>query len=223
MQPYFFPYIGYFQLLSSVEKFIFLDDVNYIKNGWINRNRILMNDRAKYITVPVMRASSFVKINETKIHDADGWKIKILSQLKQAYRRAPYCREVIALVEEVFQEKSENIANIAKKSVLKVSNYLSLEKIFCLSASEYKNQHLKGEARILDICRQEKACQYINLPGGRGLYSFKVFSDAGILLNFLEKPYEVYAQTGSDFFPGLSILDVLMFNHPSKVVEMLKV
>lgn len=222
MQPYFFPYIGYFRLLQTVDKFVFYDDVNFIKGGWINRNRLLLGGKVGYFTVPLSEASSFVKINSIKIKSDIPWEARILAQISASYSKAPYYTSVRDLVEKVVFSHDGYISTLAKKSVLAVADYLSISKVVEISSELYGNQNLRGTARVLDICRQEAASVYVNLPGGRNLYSQADFSREGMDLLFLDGPMREYSQTGIEFHSGLSIIDVLMFNSPEEVVGMLE-
>src|SRR5690606_26985644 len=154
MQPYIFPYIGYFQLISAVDKFVFYDDVNFIKQGWVNRNRILVNGTDYLFSVPLMKQSSFVKIEDTLINHAEypHWKKKFLKTLSQAYRKAPLFKSVYPLVESILKQEVDSIATLAKNSILKTCQYLNLHCEWETSSSIYKNEHLKGQNRVLDIC-----------------------------------------------------------------------
>ena len=222
MQPYFFPYIGYFRLLQTVDKFVFYDDVNFIKGGWINRNRLLLGGKVGYFTVPLSEASSFVKINSIKIKSDIPWEARILAQISASYSKAPYYTSVRDLVEKVVFSHDGYISTLAKKSVLAVADYLSISKVVEISSELYGNQNLRGTARVLDICRQEAASVYVNLPGGRNLYSQVDFSREGMDLLFLDGPMREYSQAGTEFHSGLSIIDVLMFNSPEEGVGMLE-
>lgn len=213
MQPYFFPYLGYFQLVSSVEKFVFYDDVSYIKQGWINRNRINLNGEPWTFSIPIAKQSSFRQIRETKISNHLPWRERTLKTIMQAYRRSPYFMTVFPIIEEVFNGPADSIAELAKQSVLRVSKYLSLQTFFQDSSVAYNNQDLRAEERVIDICLKEKASRYVNLVGGQELYGRDHFSREGIDLCFLQmKPIHYLQQSTHPFIPGLSIIDVLMNN-----------
>ena len=214
MQPYFFPYLGYFQLFHAVDLFVIYDDVNFIKGGWINRNFILMNGRSQRITVPLAEASSFKTIAATKLSADRFWREKVLKTLRQAYSRAPHFDQVYALAERVILAPCSSLAELASGSIRAVADYLHLTTEIRPSASPYANESLKGQARILDICRREGADAYYNLPGGEALYDRAAFSAAGVKLHFIHPGETNYRQLGYTFVPRLSILDVLMFNSP---------
>jgi hypothetical protein len=220
MQPYFFPYIGYFQLINAVEKFVFLDDVHFINRGWINRNRILVNGKANMFTVPLQAASQNKLINEINIV-AENWQEKILKTMELAYKKAPQFAAVYSLVQEVFLSPVGDIATLARKSIMAVCCFLGIPTVFIESASLFNNQYLKASDRIVDISRQLDGTSYYNLIGGEGLYDRKIFSDNSIQLHFVKTGTMMYSQYGSDFVPALSIIDVLMFNSKNQIQEML--
>ena len=215
MQPYLFPYIGYFQLIHAVNRFVVYDDVAYIKQGWINRNRLLINGEPSFFTVPIKHASSFALIRDTLIDDDRQharWVEKLLKTFDNAYRRAPEFSRVFPIVERVFGLQTTRIADLAVASVKAVSSLLEIRTTFVDSSSTYGNAHLNGEERVLSICEAERATQYINVPGGRELYSRERFEARGIRLSFVHPQSVEYRQFSGPFVPWLSILDVLMFN-----------
>lgn len=221
MQPYLFPYIGYFQLLSQVDRFVFYDDVNFIKNGWINRNRLGLNGEPMYFTVPLNNASPFHKIHDVAITPAGGWRRKLGESIRHAYSRAPHFAVVSGLVQRVFDTDTRHIGQLAKSSVRQVADYLELATDFVDSSTTYGNAGLHGAERVLDICLREHATDYYNVPGGRALYEPATFAEHGIRLHFVDPLPFAYAQSGSGFLPSLSIIDVLMYNEPSRVRELL--
>ena len=216
-QPYFFPYIGFFQLLHASDKFISLEDVNFIPGGWINRNRILINGKPAYFTVPVEDASQNRPINKTRVHMRSDIRDELLKKLRISYSRAPYYSDTFMLVRNALSTPSDVIADISMQSILEVCNYIGLRKQFGKSNDE---TGLKGADKIIDICRREGVSEYINLPGGKELYSEDRFAGAGIALKFLKPELNEYKQFGNPFVPGLSIIDVLAFNPPERVLEM---
>ncbi len=221
MQPYFFPYIGYYKLIRAVDKFVFYDDVNFIKSGWINRNRLFLAGAVRYFTVPLTDASSFEKINKTRVKPIDEWSKTMLTSVAQYYAKAPFYKPVRDILENVLKNDKDNIADLARHSVTATANYLGLSTEFVPSSTIYRNQDKKSVERVLDICRLEKAQEYWNLPGGRNLYSTEHFSQNGIALKFVDGSISPYQQSSAEFHPGLSILDVLMYNEPANVLAML--
>ncbi|ABF12096.1 WbqC family protein [Cupriavidus metallidurans] len=221
MQPYLFPYLGYFQLAASVDRFVVYDDVTFIKNGWINRNRILLASAPHYLTVPLAGASSSRRIDEVRTQPRERWLGKLLEQLRHAYGRAPQYVPVSRLVEQVLSDSTDSIARLAAKSVIDTCAYLGLETTFVTTSTGYGNEALRSEARVIDICAREHAGTYVNLPGGRALYDAGTFAAASIDLEFVDTALPAYPQFGAPFVPGLSIIDVLMFNHVESVHAML--
>lgn len=210
MQPYLFPYLGYFQLLKAVDKFVYLDDVNFIKKGWINRNRILINGEIHYFTVPLKNLSQNEKICNLQIDNNSKIFSKLMNTFSQAYARAVNKKTGLEVLEEVLQRSSGNIGDLSKSSVQVVLSYLGIEKEIVFSSKVYNNSELRGQDRILDICRIESAGEYVNLPGGRLIYNQNDFAQRGMTISFVESFFPVYPQLSDTFVSGLSILDALM-------------
>jgi hypothetical protein len=222
MQPYLFPYLGYFQLVHASDKFVFYDDVNFIKNGWINRNRFLLDGQARYFTVPLAGASPFVKIRDIRIQVDDiRWRCKLLETFRVAYKRAPFAAKGIELLERTLSLATDSIADVARHSVTSVMEYLGLRRAIVESSEVYANAHLGGQERLLDICRRESATLYVNAPGGRDLYDEPEFRAVGIDLRFLDGRLSDYRQSTEPFVPGLSILDPIVHCSRDEVAEML--
>ena len=212
VQPYFFPYIGYFQLIHSVDKFVILDDVNFAKKKWVNRNQILIAGKPSLITVPLKKVSQNKLILEIKIAEDQKWRKKILSSIQSAYGRAPMFKSVYPLIEKILNQNHTHISKLASASLFAVSQYLKIETQFIQSSSFYSNSHLRSQDRILDICQKENASKYLNPIGGTDLYSKNEFKAHGIKLYFVKPHPGDYNQLEFDFVPFLSIIDVLMFN-----------
>lgn len=219
MQPYFFPYIGYFQLIKAVDTFVFYDDVNFIKNGWINRNRILSNRQASYFTLQLKDASSFKLINEISFNDN---RNKLLKSIAVSYSKSPYFKEVFELVERCFRIETDKVASIAMNSIIQVSNYLNLSTAFEVSSEKYADtKGLDRAHRLIEVCKRNNANIYINAIGGAELYDKSFFKEKEIELAFIKPKNTSYIQFKNDFVPWLSIIDVLMFNSIEEVNEML--
>jgi len=209
MQPYFFPYIGYFQLLAAVDLFLVLDDVQFIRRGWINRNRILVNGAPHYITVPVRGQGARRPITETQVAQSP-WKKQLLATLHHAYARSPHFKEIYPLLQGFFEcEPEESISRLATASIGFVAGLLGLTAQIELSSLRHPRGILAGQERILDICRLESADQYFNLPGGEMLYEASRFSEIDCRLRFIEPDDVPYLQLAAEFHPRLSILDML--------------
>ncbi len=221
MQPYIFPYIGYFQLIGAVDKFIFYDDVNYINKGWINRNQILVNGKPHLFTVPLLEASQNRHINEIALFEDESWKSRFLKTLEHSYKKAPYIGDVTLLIKQILYSGLTHIQQLTSASVMLVSHFLDLETKFVESSSIYNNDYLKGQDRILDICIREQADHYINPIGGKEIYTTSIFEQKGIKLNFLKTRSIIYRQFSAEFVSNLSIIDVLMFNTKAEVRSML--
>jgi hypothetical protein len=222
MQPYFLPYIGYFQLMAAVDKFVVFDDVNFINRGWINRNRILVGGEEAFATVPLAGASQNHKINEIAIAHDSPWQGKLLRTIEQSYKRAPYFEEVFPLMRSIVEAPATNLAAFVTQSLVSVKDWLGIGCELVPTSGIYANTQLKGEARILDICRQERATHYVNLPGGKDLYDKATFAAQGIALEFIQPPPVAYVQKAPAFVPWLSILDVMMCNGRRETADMLK-
>lgn len=217
MQPYFFPYLGYFQLVAASSVFIFLDDVAYIKRGWINRNSFLVQNRAHVFTVPLQAPSINRQIATTLVAEDPRWQSHLIRLLENAYAHAPFRDAVLGLVQQVVSEPQRSIGNLAATSVRTVCAYVGLPATWQMSSEAHPRNGLKGAARIVDICRTLDATRYVNAPGGKDLYDSSEFLRAGIELRFLRPVLPAYVQSGGQFVRGLSIIDVLMFNPPEQV------
>ena len=223
MQPYFFPYIGYFQLVKCVDQFVFYDDVNFIKGGWIQRNRILNSKEVIYISVPLIRASSYKKINEIEINLNEIAQNKLLKTITQNYGKAPYFNDIMPIIQAVIIDKStQNLAQIAAKSTIAVANYLSLNTSFLFSSElEFGKKVTDRADRLVEIVNGFKAKNYINPEGGKKLYSKTFFKSNDIELKFIKSHLKEYRQNSGEFVPGLSIIDVLMHNSKTEVLNLL--
>ena len=224
MQPYIFPYIGYFQLINAVDKFVFYDDVNFIKQGWINRNKILVSGKEFLFTVPIQNISSNRKINETEIslHQFDKWQKKFLKTLNSSYTKAPHYDEVMSLIQNVFNEEQNNISSLAINSIRIVCDYLHIGTKFKLSSEKYSDsQGMVKADRLIDICKKNNSTEYLNPIGGMEIYTKEDFAEKGIDLKFLATNKTEYKQFGNDFIPNLSIIDVMMFNSVEEIRKML--
>jgi WbqC-like protein family len=223
MQPYLFPYIGYFQLIKTVDIFVFYDDVNYIKKGWVNRNRILVNKKEFTFSVPLNKISQNITIRETYINleTFESWKEKIIQTLLYNYKKAPFFSEVNELINSILNKKYATISDLAIESIIATSEYLGFKTTFFTSSERYENRDLERQERLIDICNKENASDYINALGGNELYDKKSFKEKGIELSFIKTLPIEYKQFNNDFVPWLSIIDVLMFNSIEEVEEML--
>jgi hypothetical protein len=223
MQPYFFPYIGYFQLLNAVDEFVVYDNIEFSKKGWVNRNRILVNGQDAYITLPLRKDSDYLDIVDR--HLADVWtseRTKLAGRISAAYRKAPYYKEVFPLVEQCLAYNDSNLFRFIFHSIQVVKEYLGIETPLVVSSTIDIDHELKGAQRVLAICQARGADVYVNPIGGLELYDKEQFSQENISLFFLKANDIRYPQFGNEFIPYLSILDVLMFNSAGRVKDLLK-
>lgn len=221
MQPYFLPYIGYWQLLNAVDKYIIYDDVNYINRGWINRNRILLNSKDKMITLSLKEVSQNKLIKEIELLNNEKEREKLLKTISQSYKKAPFYDEVYPLIEEILNFKEINLGKFLENSIKKIIEYLEINTTILISSEIEKDNMLKGKNKILDICKNLGASEYYNAIGGQELYSYEEFNKEEIKLKFLKSGNIEYRQFKNEFIPNLSIIDVMMFNSKEKIKEFL--
>lgn len=219
-QPYFMPYIGYWQLINLSDVFIIGDDYNYIKKGWINRNRILQNKEILYFGVEVHHPSSFKYVNEHIISESFDVDKKI-HQLTVAYQKAPYFEVGMKLMRKVLEYDNKNLADFLEHAMRCVCDYLGITTKIIRSSSIPGNVDLKREYRIFDYCKYCGADTYVNSSGGQILYDYSQFQEQGIRLGFLQSDEIRYQQFGTEFAPNLSIIDVIMFNSKEDIQKML--
>lgn len=221
MQPYFLPYIGYWQLLNAVDRYVIYDDVNFIKGGWINRNRILLNGEPKYINIPMVGASAYKKINEIRVNEDHHMIEKNLKMIDAAYRKAPYYKTILPMLQEIFKCEEENLAGFITMSIKLVCNYLGINTEIVISSELKKDNELRGQDQVISICQMLGGEEYYNAIGGQALYSYAEFRKAGIKLSFLKSNEIIYRQFDNEFCANLSVLDILMFNSKEEVRQML--
>ncbi|MDD7985950.1 WbqC family protein [Lentisphaera marina] len=223
MQPYLFPYMGYFQLINSVDEFVLFDNVNFIKRGWINRNNILSGGKAHLFSLPLHKVSQNDLIYEVNISETkDQWLKKFIKTLELSYKSAPNYKDVIDLVTDIIGNDEKNMSLFLGEGLKNICRYLGVNTKFSYASELQNDQGLRGQQKILDLCIKSKADVYVNASGGKELYNREVFLAQGVDLRFIKTmPYE-YCQGQSGFVPNLSIIDVLMFCNNAKVSEMLK-
>lgn len=219
MQPYIFPYIGYFQLINAVDKFVIYDDVNFINKGWINRNRMLNNGKDSLFSIPLKEASQNKLINEIDVNWDSAWKNKFLKTLEQSYKKAPFYQETLLIIQQTLSVDDEPISKVIEHNLRLICKYLDIKTEIVSSSAIYQNTHTKAQERILDICLQEKATQYINPIGGLELYDKDFFEAKNITLNFIRSNPIEYPQFKNEFVPWLSMIDVLMFNSKENITS----
>lgn len=222
MQPYIFPYIGYFQLIHSVGHFVFYDDVTFIKQGWINRNRILVNKKPNYFTIPCQGISSNKKICDISLDNGPKGRKKIIKMINQSYSKAPFFIEIFPIIEEVLTSSAQHIGDLAAFSVMKISEILDMKVQFHFSSKEFVSSRDSDRGdRLLEITKSF-GNTYINVISGQALYDKDYFRDNHVELLFLKPEITSYDQGISEFVPGLSIIDILMFNGLNRTRTMLE-
>lgn len=220
MQPYFFPYIGYFQLINLVDEFIIYDNIQYTKKGWINRNRILVNGSDKLVTLSIKKDSDYLDVVQREL--ANSWendRQKILNLIKTSYYRAPFFEQTYDLIKQCLFTTEYNLFEFICNSLQNVNNYLNITTPMVKSSSIEIDHTLKSEQKVIALCKKREATTYINAIGGVNLYDKDRFKQQGLKLNFIKSNPITYKQFNNQFVPWLSIIDVLMFNSPEKIKE----
>lgn len=193
MQPYFLPYIGYWQLIHAVDKFVILDDVQFITKGWINRNKIIVNGKEHWITIPLKNANRNRMINEIEICEKSLWLPKFKRSIKYNFSKSNFFEKSYELLDCILDNKESNLSKFLLKSISSICDYLEINIDILVSSSCSPKGELKGQSRIIEICKNIGASTYINLPGGKDLYNSSSFSQEGIELEFLDQcPDQVF-------------------------------
>jgi len=222
MQPYFLPYLGYFQLMNLVDEFVVYDNIKYTKKGWINRNRILVNGNAVFITVPLKHESDELDVGER--HLADTWdqeKMKMLNRIISAYQAAPYFSSVFPVIKKIILCEERNLFGFLYHSINEIKEYLGIKTPLVVSSSIQGHRDKKKEEKVLAICKTRKASVYLNPIGGLDLYDPHQFKENGVELCFMKMKDFEYKQFSNAYVPFLSILDVMMFNSVDQIRDYL--
>jgi hypothetical protein len=219
MQPYFLPYIGYWQLIHSVDEFVVYDNIQFTKKGWFNRNRILDGDHDRLFTIPIKKDSDYLNVNERFLSDDSQNEImRTLRIIQNTYRKAPYYADAYPVVEACFLGTDKNLFSYIYNSIKLMCTYLGIDtKITISSNVDIDHEALKAEQKVLAICKATGTEMYVNAIGGMELYNKEVFMSQGIDLRFIRSKDVTYEQFGNSFVPWLSIIDVIMFNDREKV------
>lgn len=216
MQPYFFPYLGYFSLLENADQFVVFDPVQYIRHGWINRNRILKpsGQQAQYIHVPVAKHARATPIRDIRIATGKHWKKRIFGQIRHYQKQAPYYKDVFPLIEDALQLETDRIVDLNVHCLSTLCRVLEIECEFILFEQiepDMPPVNQPGEW-ALSMASVTGADCYVNPVGGVEIFDAHLFKQSRIGLEFLQNNLDEYSQRNESFIPGLSILDVLMFN-----------
>jgi hypothetical protein len=224
MQPYFFPYLGYLQLMASADSFIIYDDVQYIKQGWVNRNRILREDAPVYVTLPVVRGRHNERICEKRLHDPQESLRDVFAKIMRHYRSAPHFDEAVEFLEPLFSPDVETISDFNIRALRALCRHLGIATELVVASERHYGHDVRGQERVLRICEREAATHYVNAIGAKaiGLYSKEAFAAAGLELSFIRSRSDIaYDQGAGVFVPNLSVIDLLMHNAPETICRML--
>lgn len=223
MQPYFYPYLGYWQLMDMADEYIIYDDVNFIKKGWIHRNRIKIQGEPAYFGLKIKKVSQNKRINELELNMDDLDREKLVTKIRSNYGKAPYFKEVLELFKDTIYCDKTNLAEYLAYCNRAVAAYMGITTPIYTCTELGLEHELTRENRIYDICHQRGCDHYINAIGGTALYDKDEFHKEGITLGFLNMDSDiVYPQGRGEFIPKLSILDVLMYNSYEEIRDLLK-
>lgn len=211
MQPYFLPYIGYFQLIVAVDVFVVYDNIQYTKKGWINRNRLLQNGADAMFSLPLKKGSDYLDVRDRALADTFE-RTKLLNQFRGAYRRAPYFDATMPLLERIIGYEDDNLFGYVHHSIKQTCAHLGIATKVQVSSDITMDHGLKGQDKVIALNRAVGATVYRNAIGGTELYSRELFAANGIALQFIKSRPMEYKQLGDPFVPWLSIVDVMMFN-----------
>lgn len=223
MQPYFLPYIGYWQLIKSVDEFVVYDNIQFTKKGWFNRNRILDNDHDRLFTIPIKKDSDYLTVGARFVSDDAPTEIaRTLRVIEATYKKAPHYAEVLPLVESCFLYSDKNLFEYISNSIKRVCDYLEIDTKITISSNIPIEHGLKAEKKVMAICAATETDVYINPIGGVELYDKQEFASNGLELRFIKSNPIEYPQFGKAFVPWLSIIDILMFNDKQAIQRMLE-
>ncbi len=221
MQPYFFPYIGYFQLINMVDRYVIYDNAAFANNKWGIRNQILINGAPGFIRIKTVKASQNKHFDEIEVSGDIEAKKSSVHTLECAYKKAPHFSEVMPILEQFLTADYDNLAECNVASNRLVCDYLGIKTEILLMSELDRESDRKKQYRIFDVCRALGCDEYINSIGGTELYDYEEFRENGIELAFLKTDDIVYPQLGGEFVPSLSIIDVMMFNSVPEIQDML--
>lgn len=222
MQPYFLPYIGYWQLMNAADVFVVYDNIQFTRKGWIHRNRLLQNGQDEYFSLPLKKDSDYKDVVERYlIDDAEIEMLKLIRRIEGNYRKAPYFGETYPLINQLFINTERNLFRFIFDSMVIIKEKLNIRTKLIVSSEIDIDHTLKSQDKVLAICHALNATTYLNPIGGVDLYQKEVFEQQGIELQFLKSKLEPYEQFGNIFLAGLSIMDIMMFNSEFRMINML--
>ncbi|MDO6390229.1 WbqC family protein [Pontibacter sp. BT731] len=223
MQPYFLPYIGYFQLMNAVDTFVVYDNIEFSKKGWVQRNRYLQGGKDQLFSLPLKKDSDYLNIVDRCLGDVYiSESEKLLRRLESSYRKAPYFSDAFPVIEKCVKHQDRNLFNFIFHSLKVIREYIDLDSELIVSSRIDIENGLKGEERVIATCKALGAKHYINAIGGIELYNKSRFLKEGIALSFIKSEQIIYQQFGDNFISNLSILDVMMFNDRETIKQFLK-
>lgn len=213
MQPYFLPYIGYFQLINAVDVFVIYDNIQFSKKGWFHRNRMLQNGADTFFTIPLKSDSDYLDVNRRFIAESwkQGEKEKLSRKFKENYKKAPFFEQNWPLFEGILNQEETNLFEFNYLSLKKICEALGIQTLLEISSNLEIDHSLKGQEKVIAICQKLHGQHYINPIGGIELYEPSAFKAKAIELSFLKSKLTPYQQFGANFVPALSILDLFMF------------
>lgn len=222
MQPYLFPYIGYWQLINAVDIFVVYDNIQFTKKGWFHRNNILLNGKKTLFSIPLKKDSDSLYVIDRFIStEADKEINKIIRQIENAYKKAPYFVDVFSMIKEIIQNDERNLFKYIYNSIIQICKYLEIDTKIIISSTIDIDHTLKSQNKVIALNKALNATKYINPIGGIELYEFEEFKKENIELTFLESNIPEYNQFGNEFTPYLSIIDIMMFNSKDDIKKML--
>lgn len=223
MQPYFLPYIGYFQLIDAVDEFVVYDNIQFSKKGWFHRNRFLQNGKDDYFTLPLKKDSDYLDVNQRFL--SESWPVekeKILRKIKENYRKAPFFESAFARIEEIFYFENDNLFDFTLNSLKSICGLLDIKTPIVVSSTLNIDHALKAQSKVMALCKAAEGTHYINPIGGLELYSRQDFENEKLDLSFIKSRPIAYPQFSNTFVPWLSILDLMMFNSTDQIKTWLR-
>ena len=224
-QPYFFPYIGHYALIRQVDQYWILDTVQYISDGWMHRNRILKPQNGwQYFGVPTLKHHFTAKINDVYLNNQIDWRMRIMRQIEHYKKKAPYYQQTVEMIEEIFEHPWQRLSDLNSCITRTVCQRLQIDTPIYRMSEQMPEMKVPQESDEwgLNLCLAiPGTTEYWNAPGGAAFYDRKKYQDAGIEIKFQKMILDEYPQKGNPFEPGLSIIDVMMFNDVDKIQKMM--
>ncbi len=223
MQPYLFPYLGYFQLIALSDVFVLGDDLQFVKGSWMNRNRILVNGQPKLITFPLKKGHQTERINQRWLcDDFDKEAEALMTTLERCYAKAPQRDTVLPLIRGILQCPERNLALFTENALRCLCAYMNIRTPIYRGSSLGLPAKMEMQDRVIQITHRMDGELYLNPIGGMDLYCPARFRADGLLLRFLRMDDIAYPQLKHPFVPSLSIIDVLMFNSREALKDLLQ-